>query len=303
MKKARILILMLLLCLPAAYAPAAERTVFVNPGGGRLYHMARHCPAGGDPEAMMEFSAAQFALSEYAAYRRCESCFGVGENLGAPLSFGQLGTQGLHYPLWQPEDSEEPWKERVAAVLTADLNHDGIQDRIEVSIAPDEEGKSAAELVDGLSLGFIKVFAGKPDGGFEEDPGFVSRGVNGAHVANGTLMLVHRDGQDYLLYCSFYGIMGEADYHYTVFWLQDGMGVTVEDRRFLSFAMPGEDTAALPGRDEALPAYREAMESWTADAELLLSAHTELGTEAAEGGAVPDAGKFLGKAWALYGEP
>ena len=67
--------------------------------------------------------------------------------------------------------------------------------------------------------------------------------------------------------------------------------------------MPGEDTAALPGRDEALPAYREAMESWTADAELLLSAHTELGTEAAEGGAVPDAGKFLGKAWALYGEP
>ena len=137
-------------------------------------------------------------------------------------------------------------------MLLADLNHDGIPDRIEVSIAPDEEGKSAAELVDGLSLGFIKVFAGKPDGGFEEDPGFVSRGVNGAHVANGTLMLVRRDGQDYLLYCSFYGIMGEADYAYTVFWLQDGMGVTVEDRRFASFALPGGEPANLPGRDEVL---------------------------------------------------
>ena len=296
-------ILALLLASAACTALAAERTVFVNPGAGRLYHMARHCPAGGEPDKMVEFSAAQFALSEYAGYRRCERCFGVGENLGAPLSFGQLGAQGLHYPLWQPEDSQEPWAERVAAVLSADLNHDGIPDRIEVSIAPDEEGKSAAELVDGLSLGFIKVFPGKPDGGFHESPAFVSRGVNGAHVANGTLMLVRRDGQDYLLYCSFYGIMGEADYAYTVFWLQDGMGVTVEDRRFASFALPGGEPANLPGRDEVLPAYREAMENWTAEAKLLLSAHAELGTEAAEGESAPDAADFLTEAWALYGEP
>ena len=86
-------ILALLLASAACTALAAERTVFVNPGAGRLYHMSRHCPAGGEPEKMVEFSAAQFALSEYAGYRRCGSCFGVGENLGAPLSFGQLGAQ------------------------------------------------------------------------------------------------------------------------------------------------------------------------------------------------------------------
>ena len=261
------LALLLWLGVPAR-APAAERTVFVNPAAGRVYHMARHCPAGGAPEEMREYSLPAFALSDCAAYRRCGVCFGAMESLSAPLSFGQLGTQGLYYPLWQPEGAA--WRERVEAELSADLNHDGLPDRVQLVLFPDGgEGTRAEDLIAADSLGFVKVFRGLAGGGYEEEPRFVSRGLNLARVANGMILLVRRDGADYLMDCGFRAGRDGTDLQYTVCWLQDGMGVTVEDRRFASFAGAGDAGAAAP--------FREAMARWTGDARLIVSAHAELG--------------------------
>ena len=269
------------LLLAAGAAAAEGRTVFVNPLAGKVYHCAKECATMDSSlwPGMMEFSAEGFAASAFAGFRKCGVCYSEIESFKSPAGFGQMGEEGLFYPIWQPED-EEPWRERRAAERTADLNHDGLPDRIEIAITPDEEGKTNEELVDGVSIAVAKVYLGKAEGGYEETARFVSRDYNGSHVGNGTLALVRRDGLDYLMDCDFYVIMGEGDYGFTVYWLEDGMGISVMDRRMVSFAAgeggPQDGSGAPAGAEETLPAFREAMERWTAESELLISAHVDL---------------------------
>ena len=302
MKISRAFLTALALLLPLAASAAAEsRTVFVNPAAGKVYHKARECEAV--PRvywaAMTEMTAGGLYASEYGSYRKCGVCFGEVESATAPMAVGQIGEQGLYYPMWQPDGLEQPWQERVVSSTDADLNHDGLPDRVDICVFPDEAGRGAAELVDGPSLGFVKVYLGCEGGGWAEEARFVSRGVNGAHVANGTIALVRRDGEDYLLDADFYAAMGTADYSYTVYSLRDGMGISVLQTRSTAFSTDGS-APVLPDAGEALPAFRAALEAWLPQSRVLLSAHADLPALVAEGEGRHPLEEVTGPVWRLF---
>ncbi len=271
--------LLLAALLPAAASALPGRTVFLLPEGGRV-HAARRCPQvpEGRREDLLEFSADGFSVSEAAGRPLCEACFGEMERPSTPLSFGQIGENGLFYPLWQPEDGETRWEERTAGAVYADLTHDGLPDRIETVVFPDEPGKDAAAVVDGAGLGFLRVFPGLPEGGFADEARFVSRGVSGAHAGNGTFLLARRDGGDCLVFCDFYRGQGTATDVFTAFWLSPS-GVSQEE------ALRAEWETGRGEAEEA--AFLSAFDPWTEDAETLILAHADAEAYVAEGDVLP----------------
>ena len=255
-----------LLCALMLYAPAlAEngRTVFVNPHAGKQYHAVLQCPSVQAAlwQGMQEMDVYSFAASDYAGYRRCTVCFGELEDLNSPLAVGQLGENGIYYPLWQPSDTAEDWQERDALEETVDLNGDGTADRAVLCVFPDGEG-TPEELIAGGSMAFLKVFIGAGDGTAGEEASFVSRGFTQARAGNGLLFMTRRGEAVFLVDCSFLVRREKADFEYTVYRLKNSLGISMADRRTIRF---DRET-----KEEKLAPFGTALFRWTDGAELLL---------------------------------
>ncbi len=269
----------MLTSLATNIATAEGRAVFVNLQGGQKVHFQRHCETLGKDAwaSMQELSQEEFSVSGYNGYLPCEVCCGNENPVTSLSGLGQWGIEGAFYPLWKMEGKD--WKECVASERYVDLTHDGFADRLEILVFPDEQGRQPEEIMNGTGLAFVKVFAGKDDGSFAEIPLFISRGYTGAHAGNGILLLLKKDGKAYLVNCDFYEGMGEGNYGYSVYWLNDGTGISVVEERKVQFRMKegaAEGSMQLPLRDETLPAFWKQLRSWIGTAEVLINAHTEM---------------------------
>ena len=274
----------LLLCI-AGTASGQGRAAFVNPLAGRAYHAVRRCSSMRSAlwEGMTAMTPAMLMHSPYGGYPKCEFCFSETEQLGSPIPYGQLGEEGVFYPLWQPEDLQTRWTERRIGEFPADLNHDGLPDRVEVYVYPDDPDKSPEQIVQDGGVAFFKVFLAE-----DSEARFVSRGVSDVHVANGTLLLCRAEGKDYLLECSFYQGQGEGTYRYTAFWIDDALGIVQEEKKAFDFRTgeAGADDKRL-SREEILPAFRDGLNHWAAGAVLLASADADHGVALAQASASP----------------
>ena len=262
--------LLSLLVLLGCFAACAEdgRTVFVNPASGKKYHAVQHCisllPALWD--GMQEMSVYDFASSDYSGYRRCEYCFRELEDLNSPLDVGQLGADGIYYPLWQPDDGTV-WEERALTQLTADLNGDGLNDKIGLYLFPDGQGTVGERLASGAMV-FLKIWIGLGENRYYPDVSFVSRGLTQARAGNGTLLLVRKNGENYIVDCNFLIRRGQASFDYTVYQLKNKLGISMTERRSVSFDAGTQESV--------LPDYLSALKRWTDGAGILMSVEAGL---------------------------
>lgn len=166
------------------------------------------------------------------------------------------------------------YTEETVYSVTADVTHDKIPDRLDVIAADNNESPHTdpVERLDGIGLGYVKVYPGTTDGGFENNPCFITPQLSSTHVSNGQTCLVKKDGMDYLLTSNMYEIMGMAGYYYAVFYLDpDDYSAVCVDEQSVSFSISeGEDGADLP-RKERIPDFIEHLEQWTGDSILFIS--------------------------------
>jgi len=198
-------------------------------------------------------------------------------NLYSAYSYlGNYGSNG------NPADAEyrNARTERVIYSTTADVTHDGIEDRIDSIIADEDVSGSPFEIMSGLGAAYIKVYPGNEDGGFSDTAVFVSPDITDVHVGNGQICLVKKDGLSYLLISNMYEIMGHGSYYYTVFYIdtQRESAVCIDEAAaefVLSDEFPEPSVVEdLPTRQEAIPAFREHLQPWLEDAILFVSCDT-----------------------------
>ncbi len=170
---------------------------------------------------------------------------------------------------------EQEGEEQVIYSETADVTHDGIEDRIDLLIDTADAVGSAEQYLGGMGLAYIKVYEGRPDGSFCEDALYVSGEVTHAHAGNGQIGLVRKDGQEYLLISHIWEGQGSAEYRFSVFYLDSGQKTAVcADEGAAEFWIG--DSEESSGRAEALEedavtAFREKLHAWTRDAVLFVS--------------------------------
>lgn len=193
-------------------------------------------------------------------------------------TYSYLGTYGNN---GNPADAEyrNTRTERVIYSVTADVTHDGIEDRIDSIIADEDVSGSPFDIMSGLGTAYIKVYPGNEEGGFSDTAVFVSPDITDAHVGNGQIGLVKKDGLSYLLTSNMYEMMGHASYYYTVFYIdtQRESAVCMDEsiaQFILSEEFPEPPAEDLPTRQEAVPAFREQLQTWLTDAILFVSCDT-----------------------------
>lgn len=170
------------------------------------------------------------------------------------------------------DDSKD---ETIIYETTADVTHDGTDDLIQVAVHNENSHENSISLLeDVLSITYVKVYRGIDHGKFESSPAFISEGLSIAHTGNGTVCLSHKDGYDYLLFCSMYEGQGYANYSYNAVYISDEDGIVTADSGETSFAVgegPYIDSEKDLRRDDVIPAFREKIAPWIADASIIVS--------------------------------
>lgn len=191
-------------------------------------------------------------------------------------SYSYLGTYGdMGIPAYAAYQINR--KERVIYSVTADVTHDGIEDRIDSIIADEDISGSPFEIMSGMGAAFIKVYPGKEDGSFSDTAVFVSQEISDVHVGNGQISLVKKDGLSYLLISSMYEIQDHAAYNYVIFYIDTKRkAAACIDEDSIGFSISEEQTdSPLPTefstREDVLPAFREHLQPWLTDAILFVS--------------------------------
>lgn len=170
--------------------------------------------------------------------------------------------------------------ERVIYSVTADVTHDGIEDRIDSIIADEDVSGSPYEIMGGMGAAYIKVYPGKEDGSFSDTAVFVSREVMDTHAGNGQIGLVEKDGLSYLLVSDMYEIMGTGGYSFAIFHIDVKRKTAVcSDEDSVQFAIEEEPGASsvpedIPARQEVIPSFQEHLQLWLSDALLFVSCDT-----------------------------
>lgn len=202
---------------------------------------------------------------------------GLFQEIGMEISnIGQIGANGSLLSAEQSDGMEITIYE-----AKADVTHDGILDRICVCGQPEE---MTSPENDSKELGwvnhtpypfYVKVYRGISEDAYEDEPRFISREFHLSHATNGNISLTKANGKDYLLIGNTYEMQGTATYDYYLFYLDDQVGIVVEDSKSCEFAIDEEsheDWEYLLHREDCLPEFRKSIEPYLSDAQLLLAA-------------------------------
>lgn len=152
---------------------------------------------------------------------------------------------------------------------TADLNHDGYEDYIEViKIKPANQmlNENAHEV------SFVQVYLGREIGGYETSAAYISNNVGDSHSANGTYLLTQKDGKDYLIYSIMYEQQGFASYTYKVMYFENNQMVTIQSDAVEFCIDPWRHQYwDKPRRGDVIPKFKEGFEPWIENAIILAS--------------------------------
>lgn len=185
-------------------------------------------------------------------------------------------------------------EERVVYTTTADLNHDGMEDKIELlSVYVDTSMKQEDHA-------YIKVYLGDSNGGFEENAVCTTEGVTTHHSGNGTYVLTEKDGKDYLVFSQFHEQQGWAAYGYSVMYIKNGTLFThTSDQVEFCLDPFMKQWYVSSNRASAIPGFREGLEPWIKNGEILISYDTKTTTFRATGETKIPASYYYDLIWTL----
>lgn len=176
---------------------------------------------------------------------------------------GQLGEEGYYYS----ENSKANQKEieTVAYETTADLNHDGIEDLVQITCFSTEEEPDIEKEAAGNGTFHVKVYRGLQNAGYEQQARFISCGWNASHAENGEIFLTNKDGKDYLLFGQMYEMQGSATYGYGAVFLDDEKGIQIVEEYWDTFKM--DDPATIKGK---LSKLQKKISPWIQQSSILV---------------------------------
>lgn len=187
---------------------------------------------------------------------------------------GQLGESGEYYD--EARFNELGEYELEIDCFYADVTHDGIDDLIKTVVFNLDKNASIDTAINGMSAGsFVKVYKGIYEGEYEESACFVSRDFHMSHLGNGSAFLVDYEGQDYLMIASLYEGQGQADYNYTLFYIDDSEGIITQDRYGVTFATDNVTYQNADGREVVEPLFDSHIEKYIDNSEILLALDCE----------------------------
>lgn len=153
---------------------------------------------------------------------------------------GQLSEEGYYYSKNSQINQKEI--ETVAYETTADLNHDGIEDLVQITCFSDEEEPIIEKEVADNGTFYVKVYLGLQNGGYEQQARFISQSWNASHAENGTIFLTNKGGKDYLLFGQMYEVQGSATYGYGAVFIDDEKGIQIAEEYWDTFEVDDPDT-------------------------------------------------------------
>ena len=158
-------------------------------------------------------------------------------------------------------------QEQVVYTTTADLNHDGAEDRVDLLIAYSDGSLSREEYA------YIRVYLGNGNGSFEETSVCATEGVSGVHYSgNGTYVLTEKEGKDYLVFSQFHEQQGWAAYGYSVMYIKNGTLFT-HTSDHVEFCLDPfmKQWYQSANRASIIPDFRKELEPWIENGEILVS--------------------------------
>ena len=162
-------------------------------------------------------------------------------------------------------------------LMQADVTHDGIPDHIEtlMYLPPEMDMTQDIDTLVEWQISVDNVLIQVYDGGTATadslgTPIFCS-GYSTAHVGNGQLSVVHRDGKDYLLESTLWQGQGATDYKFNVLTL-DGAGhqYIVDHGEFHWDSRNTEDT--LERLNQEIAVFREELSPWIEEGRIVVAA-------------------------------
>lgn len=168
-------------------------------------------------------------------------------------------------------EQEEEAAERILFTREADLTHDGIADRIVVSVT-EGEGSDSKEPLPAAEIGYVRVYDGTSTAS-ERDLGYCLWETDFAHARAGNkqIALVSREGKDYLLMSYMGEQQGSFAYSYQVFSLDVEKRCYIEEEYAIGFDLEADRYEPNAEQKREIADFRERMERWFGGAELLAS--------------------------------
>ena len=185
-------------------------------------------------------------------------------HLTAPLTYqdnqtfaiGNISAKSVDYTQMGEIKGDE-----IIAEFYADVTHDGIEDRIAISVP---ESNTWDEVLSGVASGELCVYAGYTDVDGKtkyDDESILEREFSPCHVGNGQMFLTTVDGRDYLIETDFWAGQEQYTYGYTVFFLNYDYDYVM--------ASEHEEYKGEPGNTSA---FFEKLNSWINDSSIVLYA-------------------------------
>ena len=185
-------------------------------------------------------------------------------HLTAPLTYqdnqtfaiGNISAKSVDYT-----QMGEIKEDEIIAEFYADVTHDGIEDRIAISVP---ESNTWDEVLSGVASGELCVYAGYTDVDGKTkyaDESILEREFSPCHVGNGQMFLTTVDGRDYLIETDFWAGQEQYTYGYTAFFLNYDYDYVM--------ASEHEEYKGEPGNTSA---FFEKLNSWINDSSIVLYA-------------------------------
>ena len=185
-------------------------------------------------------------------------------HLTAPLTYqdnqtfaiGNISAKSVDYT-----QMGEIKEDEIIAEFYADVTHDGIEDRIAISVP---ESNTWDEVLSGVASGELCVYAGYTDVDGKtkyDDESILESEFSPCHVGNGQMFLTTVDGRDYLIETDFWAGQEQYTYGYTVFFLNYDYDYVM--------ASEHEEYKGEPGNTSA---FFEKLNSWINDSSIVLYA-------------------------------
>lgn len=185
-------------------------------------------------------------------------------HLTAPLTYqdnqtfaiGNISAKSVDYT-----QMGEIKEDEIIAEFYADVTHDGIEDRIAISVP---ESNTWDEVLSGVASGELCVYAGYTDVDGKtkyDDESILEREFSPCHVGNGQMFLTTVDDRDYLIETDFWAGQEQYTYGYTVFFLNYDYDYVM--------ASEHEEYKGEPGNTSA---FFEKLNSWINDSSIVLYA-------------------------------
>ena len=131
---------------------------------------------------------------------------------------------------------------------------------------------ATADITHGLGFAYIRAYEGTAEGGFKEDVLYTSEYVAHTHVGNGQIAIARKDGREYLLISNMWEGQGFGGYLYTVLYLDpERKEAVIADEGLVQFEFQEDVSREEEYRREDVAAFRERLNTWTQDADLLIS--------------------------------